>query len=158
MSVQASDPNELIDFNSLDEQYFTLDSFSDEVIFAISKNFGFLRKNTGRSPKFLKRLLELADKINFRCMALITHAKLCQDNTLPDELPISVSGEDLILCTTSSFNAAILAHPTMRQKELCFFSKCLLSHATNCKNKCCPVDYCQIFREVLEYQFLFSRI
>jgi hypothetical protein len=152
MAVAISESNAGIEFNSLDEDFFTLDLRSHEVIFAVSKDFNFLSRPNG-SPKFLKRLLELADKIDFHCYALVDHARKCCDTSLPDE-PSST----MFMCSFSAADAAVSFHPSQRQKEMCFFSKCLLAHASQCKNKCCPVDYCQVFRDVLEYQFLFARL
>lgn len=152
MAVAVSESTSGIEFNSLDEDFFTLDLRSNEVIFAVSKDFNFLNKPNG-SPKFLKRLLELADKIDFHCYALVDHAKSCCDTSLPDE----PSPLPMMMCSFSAMEAASF-HPSQRQKEMCFFSKCLLAHASQCKNKCCPVDYCQVFRDVLEYQFLFARM
>jgi hypothetical protein len=149
----------MIHFDSTDEDFFTLNGYSDEILFAVSKNLTFLKRATNKySSKSLARILELADQLDFSLFALVEHARTCPDQSLPGEA-------DDLFCSFSPINAAAASatgvthfHPTRRQKEFCYFSKCILEHSKHCRNQACPVEYCHVFKEIIEFRYLFSNL
>jgi DNA-directed RNA polymerase subunit RPC12/RpoP len=124
------------EFNSIDEQYFTLDVLSEEVLFVVSKKSSLV-KTRGGSYEDYKKLIELVDKIDLKLFSLIDHCKKCQATTTTPET---------------------LQHPTQRQQNLCEMTRSLLAHASTCQNRVCHVSHCDQSRTILEYQRLFNSI
>jgi hypothetical protein len=122
------------------------------MIFAITRRTSFLKPATDKySQKSTRRILELAENLDLTIYALVDHAETCPDDSVPDESdPI-----DDFLPAEGDMN---YCHPTERQKKFCYFAKCMLAHAKGCNNKPCPAEYCQAFKDIIEYRFLFSRL
>jgi hypothetical protein len=142
-------------FDLIDEEFFTLDGYSGEILFSITKRMSFLRSATDKySQRSIKRILELADRLDLTIYALVDHAESCPDNSVPDESDV--------IHSFSPIEAAAAAvphyHPTERQKKFCYFAKSMLAHAKGCNIIPCQAEYCQAFKDIIEYRFLFSRL
>jgi hypothetical protein len=144
-------------FDTVDENFFTLDGYSEVMLFAITKRMSFLKPVTDKySHRATKRILELADKLNLTIYALVDHAESCADNSMPDQTDVASTFSPVSVATGA---AVPNFHPSERQKKFCYFAKRMLNHAKRCSsNGPCHAEYCQTFKDIIEYRFLFSRL
>lgn len=172
----------LMRFNEVDEQYFTLPFALDEVLFLISKKLSIFEGKPGLTPEIRKRIIQLSNLVDWQCYALVLHAQQCLDPSLQGEAPSLSSSEQLDETITALSNCATedtaassaffpevkkvpCSHPTTRQSQFCRFAKNLCQHCQLCStvqesasDKSCTIQYCSRFQEVLEYQRLFHQI
>jgi hypothetical protein len=178
MSAETQRTYTRINFDATDDTFFALNIYSEEMMFAVSGKLTFLKPaNDKYTRKGSKRLLELRDNLDLTLYALIQHAKSCQDQSLPEETKPNVEESvktvhevteitrelpqapmPRVFCTVSSTEAVVKTHPSNRQKELCYYTKLILGHTSKCRNKACSNEYCQVFKDIVEFMFLFARL
>lgn len=167
-----------VEFDAMDEQFFLLDLHTEEVLFLITRKVSIVQRSKHSTPQIISRLIELADKISMKSFALVIHSQRCHDelhnhqNQNPNSQSPSLSSTSTSSCshvpyyrnqTTSSFytqnhTGIFRSHPSERQERLCAYCRYLLLHVQQCKDPHCPIDYCSVFKDILEYRALFSKL